>query len=85
VLDVALNSLVVEFSTDQALRIEDGVVRVHGHLVLGGVADQTLSVGEGDVGWGGSVTLIVGDNLHLAMLEDADAGVGGPKVNTCKD
>ena len=28
------------------------------------------------------VSLVVGDDLDLAMLEDAHAGVGGPKINT---
>lgn len=34
------------------------------HLVLGSIANQTLSVSERHIGGSGTVALIVGDNLH---------------------
>ena len=55
-------------------RTEDGVGGVHGDLVLGGVADEALGVGEGDVGGRGTVALVVGDDLDPVMLPHADAG-----------
>jgi hypothetical protein len=33
---------VLKLSSDQTLGIKDGVVRVHGNLVLGGITDQSL-------------------------------------------
>jgi hypothetical protein len=57
VLHVGLDGGVVELSADESLGVEDGVGRVHGHLVLGGVADQTLGVCEGDIRRGRAVTL----------------------------
>merc|ERR1711963_1007132 len=81
-LHVALNGLVVELASNQPLRVEDSVGRVHRNLVLGGVPDQPLSVGEADVGGGCSVALVVRDDLNLAMLEDTDTGVGCPKVDS---
>ena len=59
------------------LGIEDGVLRVHRDLVLGRTADKTFGVHEGDIGWGGSVTLIVRDNLNTVILPDTEARVGG--------
>jgi hypothetical protein len=77
-----LDILVVEAATDETLGIEDRVGGVHGDLVLGGIADETLRVGEGDIGGGGAVTLVVGDDLDTIVLPDGDARVGGSQINT---
>ena len=61
-----------ELATDQTLRVKDGVVGVHRDLVLRGIADQPLGVGEGDVGWSCAVTLVVGDDLNTIVLPDTD-------------
>ena len=44
-LGIGLYGLVVEPAADQPLDVEDGVLGIHGGLVLGGIADETLSVG----------------------------------------
>jgi hypothetical protein len=77
VLHVGLDLGVGELSANQSLGVEDGVVWVHGDLVLGGISNQTLRVVEGDVGWGGSVTLVVGNDLNSVILPHGDTRVCG--------
>lgn len=62
---------------ENSLGIEDGVARVHGSIVLGGLTDQTLLVGEGDERRGGEGTLLVGNDFDIVALVDGNARVGG--------
>jgi hypothetical protein len=41
---------------------------IHGGLVLSGVTDETLAFRERDIGWGCSITLIIGDDLNTIIL-----------------
>lgn len=60
---------------------EDGVDRVHGDLVLCGITDQTLGVGEGDVRRRGSVSLVVSNDLDPVVLPYPDARVGRAEID----
>lgn len=60
---VTLHLLVGEGAADEALDVVDGARGVDRRLVLGGVADQALAVGEGDIGGRDAVALVVGDDL----------------------
>jgi hypothetical protein len=62
------------------LDIVNSVRGVSGGLVLGGVSNQTLILGEGDVRGGDSVTLIVDENFDLALLHHTDTAVCGSKI-----
>jgi len=73
VLHVGLERGVVHLAADEALGIEDGVLGVHSRLVLGGVADEALRVGERNPRRGGAVALVVGNDLAALLLPDADA------------
>lgn len=59
-----------------------GVGWVHGHLVLGSISDQSLSVCKGHIAGCGPVPLVIGYDLYFSMLEDAHTGVCGAQVNT---
>ncbi|EZA53153.1 NAD-specific glutamate dehydrogenase, partial [Ooceraea biroi] len=61
---------------------ENGVVGIHGDLILGGISDETLRFREGHIAGRCAVTLIIGDDLDLAVLEDADAGICRAKIDT---
>mmetsp|Transcript_91683 Transcript_91683/g.191647 ORF Transcript_91683/g.191647 Transcript_91683/m.191647 type:complete len:103 (+) Transcript_91683:289-597(+) len=72
-LEVRLNHGLAELSADQSLRIEDCVRGITGDLVLRSIAQQPLRVRPSDIGGGGSVALIVGDDLHLVVTKDPHA------------
>ena len=75
--DVVLDGLIGPLSANQPLSIKDGVLGVAGQLVLGGVPDQSLSLGsEGHVARGDSVSLVIGDDLNTAVLEYSHTGKG---------
>lgn len=82
VLHVSLHLSVVELASNQSLGIEDCVGRVHGDLVLCGISDQTLGVGEGHERGSSSVALVVGNNFDAVISEDAHTGVGGTKIDS---
>lgn len=63
VLHVGLDLSIVGLVADEALRIKDVVRGVHRDLVPRSVTDETLGVGEGDIRGGGTVTLVIGDDL----------------------
>ena len=77
VLEVALHALVGPVASNETLHVEHGVLRVGGQLVLGGVTDQTLVLGEGHVRRRDAVSLVVGDDFHAAILEDSNTEMNG--------
>nr|P41755.1 RecName: Full=NAD-specific glutamate dehydrogenase; Short=NAD-GDH [Achlya klebsiana]AAA17563.1 NAD-specific glutamate dehydrogenase [Achlya klebsiana] len=82
VLNIGLSSWVVEFTTDQTLSIEHSVGRVHGNLVLSGITNKTFAVSESNVRWGGTVTLIVGNNFNTIVLPDTDTRISRTEIDT---
>mmetsp|Transcript_11327 Transcript_11327/g.16686 ORF Transcript_11327/g.16686 Transcript_11327/m.16686 type:complete len:212 (+) Transcript_11327:1267-1902(+) len=71
---VCLNRLISVVATNKTLNIKDGVLRVDGGLVLGGISDKTVTViHKSYVGRSNTVTLVIGDNLHTSILEDTHA------------
>ena len=55
---------------------EDDVVWVHSDLVLRGVTDETLIVGERDIVGSRAVTLIIADDLDTIVLPYTDTPNG---------
>lgn len=81
-LQVFLNGLIRELASDQTLSVEDGVLWVTGNLIFCCVSDESLLFGEGDVGGGGVVTLIVRDDFDFVVLPYSNAGVGGSEIDS---
>jgi hypothetical protein len=82
VLHVGLDLGISPLSTNQSLGVENSVVGVHGDLVLGSITNESLRVVESDIRWGGSVTLVVGNDFDSVVLPDSDTGVGGTEINS---
>lgn len=81
VLHIRLNLGVAELAADETLGVKDGIVGIHGDLVLRSIANETLRVGEGDEAGGGAVTLVIGNDVDPVMREGSDAGVRGLRYN----
>jgi hypothetical protein len=71
VLDILLNIAIAEFPTDQSLGVENGVLGVLRSLVLGGISDKTLLLGESYPGWGDTVSLVVSDDFYFSSSLNA--------------
>merc|ERR1719265_1352194 len=80
-LDVSLHGRVRKLAADQALCIEDSVLRVAGRLILGGITDKTFCVCKRHIRRSGAVALIVGDDLNTVVLPHTDAGVRRAQVD----
>ena len=52
------------------------------YLILSWISDQSLGVSKCNIGGSCPITLVIGNDLHFAMLEHSDTGVGGAQVNT---
>merc|ERR1719454_685225 len=76
-LTVRLHNRICKLAPDEALGIENCVLRVPCNLVLRCVADQTLRIRECNIGRSCAVALVIGDDLDPIILPNANAGVRG--------
>ncbi|KAJ8569405.1 hypothetical protein ON010_g5855 [Phytophthora cinnamomi] len=67
----------------QALEVEDGVLGVRRQLVDGRVAHDHLLALEAHEGGRGAEALVVGDDVHLAVVPHAHAAVRRADVDAC--
>lgn len=72
---VILDSWVREAATDEALCIKHSVAGIHCRLVLGGVAHQTFSVSEGDIG--GRCAVSLQPNIAASQQQPVSGGRKG--------
>mmetsp|Transcript_42227 Transcript_42227/g.54375 ORF Transcript_42227/g.54375 Transcript_42227/m.54375 type:complete len:212 (-) Transcript_42227:124-759(-) len=70
---VRLDSLIGELAANQSLCIEHGVGCVHCNLILCSITNETLSVIECHVRWGGAISLIICDDLNTVVLPYSNA------------
>ena len=71
-----------DLRVEMRLRTEDGVNRIHGDLVFGGITNQPLRVGEGHVRRSRPVTLIISDDLDTIVLPYSHARVGRAQIDS---
>jgi hypothetical protein len=79
---VLLDNGVVELAANESFGVKDGVGGVLGGLVFGGITDKSLFLIESNIGRGGSVALVIGNNFNSFILPDTDTGVGGTQIDS---
>ena len=83
IVNVLLNLTVGELATDKTLGGEEGGLRVHDSLTLGGHTHQTFAVlRESNDRGSRTATFRVLDDAGLLALHDRDTRVGRTKINT---
>ena len=81
-LHVCLDFGISESTTDKTFRTKYTVLRVHCNLIFGSIANQPFRVGESDVGWSCSVTLIVCNDFNTIILPNSNTAVSCSKIDT---
>merc|ERR1719284_481219 len=81
-LDVCLNDWIIEFTTNQALRIEHSVFRISCHLVFCCIPDQAFGVCECDIRGRSAVTLVIRNDFNTIIFPNSNTRVSRPQVNT---
>lgn len=67
-------------SLQHLLDVKDSVGRVGSRLLFGSVTNEALLIGVSDIRRGDTVSLVVDENLNLALLHDTNARVGGAQI-----
>jgi len=76
-LDVLLDRRLVVPSANQTLDVEDCILGIGRKLVLGRVADQSLTFRcESNVGRRDTISLVIGYDFDASILEDANTEIG---------
>nr|DAD46903.1 TPA_asm: hypothetical protein HUJ06_016840 [Nelumbo nucifera] len=70
--------------TNESLGIKHCVGGFHGNLLLGGITNQPLGIGECDIRRHSPITLIIGDDLDPVILPHSDEVVGGTQIGTSR-
>lgn len=70
-----------EDTAEAAALTENCIIWIHGHLIFGRIANETLRLRKGHIAGRGPVALIVGNDLNFAMLKDADTRICCTKIN----
>ena len=82
-LDVLLNILIIELSSNESLGGIECVFWIGDCLSFGGLSNESFSIfGDCHNRGSGSKTLAVFNYFWSASLHDGHAGVGGTKINT---
>jgi hypothetical protein len=77
-----LDNGVVEFSADESFGIKNSVVGVFSSLIFSSITDESFGLSECDIGWSGSVSLIVGNDFDSVVLPDSNTGVSGTEIDS---
>lgn len=78
-LQIRLDNSIIKSMSNQVFGFKNYVGGVHHNLILCSINNQSFC--EGDITWGGLVSLNIGNYFHFPMLENTHARVDGANIN----
>lgn len=76
-----MDNRIIKLSPNESFGVKDCVGRIHGNLVLSNNPSESLCVSNSHIARSGPVALVIGDDLHFAMLENLNTRIDGAQIN----
>ena len=81
-LDIILNHSIIKLATNETLGVKNSVRGVCCSLILCCIANETVFLGESDVGRRCTISLVVSDNFYSSILPDTYSTVRSTQINS---
>merc|ERR1711963_1244228 len=79
---IFLHGFIIKLPPNQTFCIKYCVCWIQSDLILGSIAYKPFGIGECYVGRSCSVSLVIGNNFHLSVLENANTRVCGTQIDS---
>ena len=82
IMQIRLNDRVVKSAADEPFSVVDGVGGIYCHYIPCSFTNETLALVKDHTGWCGFVTMVIFNDLYLAITKYTNTGVSSAQINT---